>query len=315
MKKYPLIIPLLGTLLLCGCGTAVSETPSTQISTESTDAAFSQPVTEHSTTASSEQTETEDIMNSYETTWEELQIPNGTNTIYGKLYRPTADGKYPLVILSHGYNGSHSDFSQECQLFSKNGYLAFAYDFCGGSSHSQSTGDSTDMTIFTEESDLLAVLDYFSQMDNVDTENIFLMGGSQGGCVSTLAAKDRTSQIKAMVLYFPALCIPDNWQEKYSDTDEIPERIDFWGLTLGKNFVTSLEDFQIFDEIGNYTGDVLIMHGDKDAIVPLSYSERAVETYSNASLIVMEGEGHGFAPVAAKEARETALRFLMEHTN
>ena len=61
---------------------------------------------------------------------EELIIKNGEKDIYGKIYRPEGNGKFPAVILSHGYNGIHSDFTKECQYFAKNGYIAYAYDFC-----------------------------------------------------------------------------------------------------------------------------------------------------------------------------------------
>ena len=42
--------------------------------------------------------------------------------------------------------------------------------------------------------------------------------------------------------------------------------------------------------IGAYTGPVLILHGDKDAIVPLRYSERAAQIFPNAELVVKTGK-------------------------
>lgn len=246
---------------------------------------------------------------------EELRIPNGENSIYGKLYTPVGEGKHPVIILSHGYNGTNTDFVTECRYFAENGYIAYAYDFCGGSVNSKSTGKSTDMTIFTEKSDLLAVFDYISKMENVDTGNMFLFGGSQGGFVTSLVTEERADKVKGMLLYYPALCIPDNWRDTYPKVEDIPKTNDFWGLTLGEEFFISIHDFYTFDHIGSYDKDVLIFHGDKDVIVPLSYSVQAQEKYAHAELITMPGEGHGFSPIGAKTAREKVLEFLKNHTD
>ena len=248
-------------------------------------------------------------------TIEELSIQNGENTIYGRMYTPPGEGKHPVIILSHGYNGTNNDFVSECRYFAQNGYIAYAYDFCGGSVNSKSTGKSTDMTIFTEKSDLLAVFDYIASMENVDTENMFLFGGSQGGMVTSLATEERAEKVKGMILYFPALCIPDNWRQTYPKVEDIPDTNDFWGLTLGKKFFSEIHDFYTFDNIGAYEKDVLILHGDKDDIVPISYSVQAQKKYAHAELITMQGEGHGFSPAGANKAKEKVLEFLKNHTN
>ena len=42
---------------------------------------------------------------------ETLIVEDGEDEIYGKLYAPKDDGKYPAIILSHGFNGTHADFA------------------------------------------------------------------------------------------------------------------------------------------------------------------------------------------------------------
>ncbi len=177
------------------------------------------------------------------------------------------------------------------------------------------TGKTTDMTIFTEKSDILAIFDYFQTMENVDTEQIFLFGGSQGGLVTALAAEERAEKVKGMILYFPAFSIPDDWRKNYPDIEKIPETVDFWGLKLGRNFFTDIHDFYTFDNIGSYDKDVLILHGDRDEIVPLSYSVEAQKKYPHAELITMNGEGHGFSPTGANMAKEKVLEYLQKHTD
>lgn len=251
--------------------------------------------------------------NTYEVIIEELIIKESGKEIYGKIYMPKEEGSYPAIILSHGYNGCNEDFEEECKYYAKNGYVAYAYDFNGGSTRSKSAGASTDMTIFTEKEDLLVVFDYIKKMDCVDKESIFLFGGSQGGLVTSLAAEELKCEVKAMMLYYPAFCIPDNWRENYSSVESIPETIDFWGLKLGGNFFKAIREFYTFDNIGAFDKDVLLIHGDKDEIVPLSYSERAERHYKNAELVVLPGEGHGFTPEGGKKAMELVLEFMKNH--
>ena len=71
--------------------------------------------------------------------------------------------------------------------------------------------------------------------------------------------------------------------------------------------------FDIYDLIGQYKGDVLILHGERDRIVPLRYSERAVDVYENAELVVMEGQNHGFVGKTRTKAMERETAFFREH--
>ena len=240
-----------------------------------------------------------------------------TNTIFGKLYTPKAEGKSPAIILCHGYNGVNTDFVTECNYYADNGYIAYAFDFCGGfgAGRCRSTGKSTDTTITTEKEDLLTVFDYISSMDIVDENKVFIMGGSQGGLVASLATEERADKVAGMLLYFPALNIPDNWKGMYSSLDDVPETFDFWGLMLGKGFVVDLWNMPpIFSVIGKYDKDVLIIHGDKDDIAPISYSQKAITVYPHAELLTLPGEIHGFTPDGRKTAKENVLKFLDEHT-
>jgi hypothetical protein len=66
--------------------------------------------------------------------------------------------------------------------------------------------------------------------------------------------------------------------------------------------------------IGDYHGDVQILHGDLDDVVPISYSERAVDIYDAAELTVMTGASHGFTGKTQREAAALTLDFLQAHT-
>lgn len=233
--------------------------------------------------------------------------------IYGKIYYPadlTEEQKCSAVILSHGYNGCNADFTNECTILAQQGYVAYAYDFCGGSVRSKSSMKTRGMTIFTEKEDLLAVYNDISNLDMVDANHVYLMGGSQGGLVTTLATEELEDKVAAMILYYPALNIPDDWRNNFKSEADIPEENEFWGMTLGKKFFTSIRDFHTFDNIGTYKGNVLIIYGDQDPIVPSGAMDKAVEAYENIEYVVLEGEGHGFSPEGGKKAINKVIDFI-----
>jgi len=246
IRKGIMFILTAQLILAAGCAEKknVEETVPTITPTESIT------VTEAPTPTPTPEVEEED--KTYEVVMEELIITEGEKEIYGKLYRPKEEGSYPAVILSHGYNGCNTDFVSECKYFASNGYIAYTFDFSGGSTRSKSKGASTDMTIFTEKEDLMTVFNYIKNMDIVDKENLFLFGGSQGGLVTAMAAEEFVEEVKGMILYFPAFNIPDDWRKNYATEESIPKTLDFWGLLLGENFFKSMREFYTFESIGNF---------------------------------------------------------------
>lgn len=84
-------------------------------------------------------------------------------------------------------------------------------------------------------------------------------------------------------------------------------------MTVGRVYAESLLDYDIYKAVSGYERDVLILHGDADPVVPLSYSERAVEVYPSAQLKVLPGAGHGFYGQAAQQALAYILEYLDSH--
>ena len=240
----------------------------------------------------------------------DLEIACNGRIIRGTSIVPAGINKFPMVIFSHGYNGTSSGFDRIAIHLVENGIGVLLYDFCGGSVLSKSSMCTTDMTIFTEKEDLCAILENVTTWQNVDLDNLYLFGASQGGLVSVLVGQEYEAKIKGMILLFPALCIADDWNEKFAKAEDIPDEVEFWGMKLGKNFFMSLRNFKIFEAIGKFQKKVLVMHGDMDPVVPLSYSEKLVEIYPNAHLEVFAGEGHGFSDSAYEVMCEMTSEFI-----
>lgn len=68
----------------------------------------------------------------------------------------------------------------------------------------------------------------------------------------------------------------------------------------------------IYDEIQGYHNDVLIIHGDRDSLVPISYSEQAVVIYNSARLVVLEGVGHGFYGQSAEKTIAEMIGYIRQ---
>lgn len=239
----------------------------------------------------------------------EMPCKSGKNNIYGVLYRPlNPPEKMPVVILSHGYNSCCAHVADLASFLSEKGFAVYCYDFCGGSTLSKSEGSSTDMSISSEIADLKSVIAMLSECSFTDKDRIFLYGESQGGFVSALTAAEKGNGIAGMVLLYPAFCIPDTWLPKKAE--EMTEPFDFMGMTLSRAFRDGLPEYDVFEAVSNFTNPVLLLHGDNDKLVDISYSERLKTAFPSSELRVFAGEGHGFSDLARKQMRIMTAEFL-----
>ena len=81
---------------------------------------------------------------------------------------------------------------------------------------------------------------------------------------------------------------------------------------MGKNYVSDVWDYDVYAEMPNYTNPVLILHGDRDGIVDVSYAQRAAESYPDAELHILHGAGHGFYSSSFDVAMDYILDYLRE---
>ncbi len=246
--------------------------------------------------------------------------------IGGVHYRPKGEN-LPIAIVSHGFMANLETTRKYAIWFAEHGYAAFCYDFNGGSvMKSKSEGKTTDMSVLTEAKDLEAVIAYAKSLDYTDSENITLMGCSQGGFVSSIVAAKNEEPIKKLVLFYPALCIPDDaragkmMMAKF-DPDNIPERLKCGFMKLGKCYVEDALKFDPYKEIQTYNGEVLIVHGTNDKIVNLDYAKKAFDAYTQSKpegmesnkrvrLHIIEKGKHGFSKKHVDIAMEEVRKFI-----
>lgn len=245
---------------------------------------------------------------------QELTFKRGEYNIYGRLYLPGDQVKPPLVILSHGYNCDITSTEGFAQCLSHKGVAAYCYDFVGGCPTSRSGGKTTEMSVLTEAADLRAVIEGFKQDELIDPDRIFLMGFSQGGFVSTYAACSRPDDIRGLIPCYPAYILQADSERRRKELPNLPEVMDVMGMTIGGVYTEDSLSFDIYNMMPNYTRKVLILHGTCDSVVPYSGSERAVKTFPDAELVLIEGADHWFADQDFVRAVELAADFVHQNS-
>lgn len=244
-------------------------------------------------------------------------LKSGDNYIYGRINVPDdfdKDKYYPTIVMAHGFTATYRVYDPYVMTLTSLGYVCYTFDFAGGSYNSKSDGDFMDMTVMTEVDDLIAVVDDIKRQDYFNVGELFLMGESQGGLVASIAAFD-IDDLEGLILLYPGFSIVEDINEKYNTPSDVPEHNEFLGVEVGREYVTCLVGLDIYEELTKYEGDVVIYHGDKDGIIPLSSSVKAEAAYPNAELVVIENGYHGFRPAHAYEISLMIDEWIGDRTN
>ena len=225
------------------------------------------------------------------------------------IYGEYSTAEKQAVILSHGFMADSSMCKDYAELLADCGFLAFTFDFCGGGLRGKSDGKTTQMSVLSELEDLKAVISYVRSLPYVDGNRIHLLGCSQGGFVSALAAAQLKEEISSLMLLYPAFCIPDNARAGHMmfarfDPHNIPPVIRCGPMKLGACYVKDVIEMEPWKEIRGYEGPVLYLQETADRVVDVSYGRQARQEYPQCEYHEIEGGGHMFRGVHETRARE-----------
>ncbi len=231
---------------------------------------------------------------------QEFYIENDGIRLHAKLdlpqNRPDGTGRYPLLIVIHGFTGDMEERHIRAVADAANsvGFAALRVEMYG---HGKSGGRFEDHTLYKWVTNALAVVDYAKTLDLVN--GIYLAGHSQGGLLTMLIGGMRADDLKAILPLAPAWMIPDGARQGSLmgvsfDPLHIPDMFEAGPLRLNGNYVRVAQTIHVEDEISRYSGPVLIVQGDEDDAVPLSYAKRAEELYADARLVIVPGDNHCF---------------------
>jgi pimeloyl-ACP methyl ester carboxylesterase len=228
----------------------------------------------------------------------------------GALHIPEMKTK-SAVVIAHGFasnmDGSQGKLKKAAEEFSRNGLACLRFDFSGCG---ESEGDS--LTVSKQVDDLRSAISFARQKGFSD---IALLGSSLGGLCSILAY-DR--QIRTMVLWAPVTkagtppslrnrgLLKDIREKGFATFKTAEGR----SLRVEKGYLTEREGLDQQRMLSQVRCPVLIIHGDRDDMVPLEHSEKAMGYLPADSRLIRIRKGSHNLAESSEEAIALSLQWL-----
>ena len=193
---------------------------------------------------------------------------------------------YPLLIYAHG-NGELIDmWPHVFRSLTKKGIGVLLVEYPG---YGRSQGKPSQRTI-TEA--LVATYDRIRRHPEVDPERIILFGRSIGGGAACALARERPSAALVLMSTFTSLRV-------------------FARHYLAPSFLLR-SPFDNLAVVSRYSGPILLVHGEKDTVVPLQHSVALKESAPRARLITYPGSGHNDCPPDWEDFFDRLMDFLQD---
>lgn len=204
-----------------------------------------------------------------------------------------------VAILMHGFQGNRGyeagnflyDLSHQ---LNQAGIPTLRFDFAGCG---QSDGKFTDMTVLSEISDGMKIIDFVRS--EMEAQQIYLVGHSQGGVVVSMLAAYYRDLIAKEVLLAPAATLKDDallgvCQGTKYDPNHIPLTVDVHGEAVSGEYFRTAQLLPIYETAQHFMGPALLVHGLADEVVSPEASKKYNVILPNSELHLIEGEGHKF---------------------
>lgn len=183
--------------------------------------------------------------------------------------------RYPLIIICHGFIGSRIGvnrlFVKTSEEISSHEAIVVRFDYvgCGESEGTYGENGLEDLIDQT-----ISVINFSLKIEQVNTDQLLLIGHSLGGAVALLTAvKDQ--RVKKLVLWSavanPFKDIINIVGKDCYDSLHGSTIMDYLGYTFKKEFFQSLAKYQPLQELAKFKGDVLVIHGTNDEEIKVDY--------------------------------------------
>lgn len=242
---------------------------------------------------------------------------NYKRPILTDLFYQKTGNKKPLIIFCHGYKG-YKDwgvFRTMNSRFTKSGFALLKFNFSHNGGTPEQPIDFPDLDAFgknnysMELDDLQTVLNWIcnanEHQDEIDTNNITLIGHSRGGGIVTLTSAN-DSRIKRLITWAAVSTLDrtmfhngpelEQWKkegvfyvENGRTKQQMPHYIQFY-----EDYIKNEERFNIENASKRISIPHLIIHGDGDVAVPFFHAENLHQWNPKSKLINISGANHVF---------------------
>jgi len=242
--------------------------------------------------------------------------PLGVN-LCGILDNPNEDKNTPIIIFAHGFT-SHKNSSSYVKTLENLGLAriaTFRIDLFG---HGESEGNFADITITKGKDSILSAIKY---LKDIGYSKIGLLGSSFGGLSAIMAASE-TNDLFCLALKSP---VSDWLKIAFTQQKDVLKKWKKEGIIdyVSEEKKPKLK-YGIVEDAKNNAFDVaykikiptLIIHGDKDDIVPYEGSVKLSKLLPNAFLHTVSESNHLYSLSTKhfEEMSRTLSKFLIDES-
>jgi carboxymethylenebutenolidase len=195
------------------------------------------------------------------------------------VFVPSKAGRYPIVLALHGSGGLYSGYQQFPQMLADRGFAVFLPHFFEATGTSWATPNAIPEKFPAWMVAISDALDFAQDQPQADARQIGIVGFSLGAYLG-LSLGSQQSRVKAVVDFFGGL--PDHFAEQV-----------------------------------RHLPPVLILHGDRDTVVPVAEAQKIEAIYgakgAEYEMKIFKNAGHGFSGLDMLDAGQRTYFFLKKH--
>ncbi len=214
-------------------------------------------------------------------------------------YPPDFDAskKYPLMLEIHGgpFTNYGNRFSAEVQLYASKGYVVLYTNPRGSTSYGGDFGNLIHHNYPSQDyDDLISGVDAVIKKGFVDTENLFVTGGSGGG-VLTAWIVGHTNRFRAAVVAKPVI----NWYSFVLYADNPGFFYKYWFPGLPWDNVEHYMKRSPISYVKNVKTPTMLLTGEQDYRTPMGETEQYYAALKlnkvETAMVRIQESGHGIA--------------------
>jgi dipeptidyl aminopeptidase/acylaminoacyl peptidase len=223
-----------------------------------------------------------------------------------------ASKKYPLILEIHGgpFASYGATFSTDDQLYAAAGYVVVYANPRGSTSYGEAFANQIDKNYPSHDyDDLMSVVDAAIAKGSIDTDRLYVTGGSGGG-VLTAWIVGKTNRFRAAAAQKPVI----DWTSEVLTVDMYSFMAKYWFGKMPWEDPMTYWNRSPLSLVGNVKTPTLVIVGEQDARTPPSESEQYYQALQlrgvSTALIRVPGASHGGLTARPSQSASKAQAIL-----